>query len=143
MKRLHANHIISLLLLVFAATAFIMAQSFTPSSGAAPGPAFFPQVLSVLLFILAIILAFQTPTDTDKKLNLNVVFIMIAFGVYVYLVEPIGFVVSTVIFTAGYLLLLGERRWYFIIPAAILLPLIVSYSFEHLLHVPIPHGLLY
>lgn len=79
-------------------------------------PPFFPQVLSVLLFVLAIILAFQTPTDTDKRLNLNVVFIMIAFGVYVFLVEPIGFVVSTVIFTVGYLLLLGERRWYFIIP---------------------------
>lgn len=143
MQKLHANHVISLLLLVFAVAAFIMAQSFNSSSGTAPGPAFFPQVLSVLLLVLAIILAFQTPAQSNSKVNINVVLIMILFGVYVFLVQPIGFVVSTLLFTVGYLLILGERRWYFIVPAAILLPVTVSYAFEQLLNVPIPHGVLY
>lgn len=57
------------------------------------------------------------------------------------LLQLLGLVVASVIATVVFAILYGDRRWYLIVPIAILLPLILFAFFEYVASVPIPMGI--
>lgn len=61
-------------------------------------------------------------------------------ALYIWLMGPIGFIPATVVFTVGFLLLAGERRWWVLTAFPILASWIVILGFTQLLSVPLPRG---
>ena len=83
----------------YSSTQFNMA--FIGNSGL--GPDFFPKVIAVILFILSAMLFVGSIKNKDKKSiynpNMKYTFMVIfAFAVYIFLIDRIGYLVSTVIF---------------------------------------------
>ncbi|HSK92126.1 MAG TPA: tripartite tricarboxylate transporter TctB family protein [Euzebyales bacterium] len=59
---------------------------------------------------------------------------------YIYLMTPIGFVPSTVLFCIVFLLFVGERRWYAIAGFTVIAVVALLGVFTRLLVVPLPRG---
>ena len=59
---------------------------------------------------------------------------------YVFVVERVGFIATTVLFLTGFGLVLGERRWVRLTLFAIIVPVVAYTIFDTLLHVPLPQG---
>ena len=64
---------------------------------------------------------------------------VITFG-YLWVVERIGFLGTTLLYMLLFALVLGERRWPRLVMFAILVPLVVYVLFSTALHVPLPRG---
>ena len=64
---------------------------------------------------------------------------VLTFG-YMFVVERIGFFVTTLLYMLLFALVLGERRWLRLVLFAIIVPLIVYVLFSTALHVPLPRG---
>ena len=142
----YTHLIISSLLIILSLAVFFTAGGFQDPGGAEPGPAFFPRVLSILLFILAIFLLFQKDTNEEEENKVPLWRIgipMLLFAFYIISINILGFAVSTGLFVIFLLWFLGSRRWWVQIVTAISISAAVTYSFEVLLNVPLPHGFLY
>jgi hypothetical protein len=68
---------------------------------------------------------------------------IVALGLYVFMIEYIGFTISTIFLTFTWMWLMGIRKWITLIIASILISVGIAAVFEFLLYVPIPHGILY
>ena len=118
---------------------------------------FFPKVMGGILILLSIVMAienyFRVSTDKSnaadkdkKKLKGRwarlgaVAFICL---LYYLLFQPLGFLLSSLLFMLGFLMFLGVRRWYVVLPLSILVPLCVYLLFKTILGAPLPDGLLY
>jgi len=64
---------------------------------------------------------------------------VLTFG-YMFVVERIGFFVTTLLYMLLFALVLGERRWPRLVLFAIIVPLVVYVIFSTALHVPLPRG---
>lgn len=64
---------------------------------------------------------------------------LLLFG-YIWSMTRIGFVPSTLLFSAGFLAFVGERRWYVITGFPVVLLGLMLYVFTRLLVVPLPRG---
>jgi putative tricarboxylic transport membrane protein len=64
---------------------------------------------------------------------------VLTFG-YLFVVERIGFFVTTLLYMLFFALVLGERRWPRLVLFAIIVPLVVYSLFSTALHVPLPRG---
>jgi small-conductance mechanosensitive channel len=71
-------------------------------------------------------------------LKLVVGFVLLA--AYIYLLAPIGFVPSTLLFSVGFLLLAGERRWYLLAGFPVVAVTVLLGVFTQLLTVSLPRG---
>lgn len=67
---------------------------------------------------------------------------MIAAVLYVVLLEPLGFVLSTLLVLLGLPAALGYRKWHVIIPVAVVLSVGLFFLFEKVFYVRLPVGLL-
>ncbi len=74
----------------------------------------------------------------DRRLRTLAAFALL--GLYVYLMPTTGFVPVTLLFTVAFLLLLGERRWWFLIVLPLGVVATVILVFTRLLVVPLPRG---
>jgi len=61
-------------------------------------------------------------------------------GGYVFIVERFGFIGTTFFYMLLFVWVLGERRWYRLIPIAIVVPVIAYVIFYTILNVPLPRG---
>lgn len=59
---------------------------------------------------------------------------------YVYLLGPIGFVPATVLFSVGFLLLVGEHRWWVLVAFPVVSVTVLIGVFTQLLTVSLPRG---
>jgi len=62
-------------------------------------------------------------------------------GVYVVIIERLGFMTATAPYLFGFSLALGERRWSRLILFAVVVPVTTYVVFDRLLNVPLPRGL--
>jgi len=99
-------------LVVLAVVYFLGARAF-PSGQGEPGPVFFPTLLSAILLGLALVIiarSFRKRRSLDgawvRPASLIVLTILYALSF-----APIGFLLSTLLYTAGVVLLLGKRGW--------------------------------
>lgn len=70
----------------------------------------------------------------------RVLWVAVLTGVYVLLLERVGFLATTAPYLLGFGLALGERRWGRLAVFAAVVPLAIYLLFDTTLHVPLPRG---
>lgn len=126
----------------YSSTQFNMA--FIGNSGL--GPDFFPKVIAVILFILSAMLFVGSIKNKDKKSfynpNMKYTFMVIfAFAVYIFLIDRIGYLVSTVIFAFVVITILKSKSKILNIVFAIAFPIALYLLFTYAFKVSLPTGL--
>jgi putative tricarboxylic transport membrane protein len=118
-----------------------------------PGPGFLPFVTGLILVALSVTLLIsrflnrggragpkEEPMPGGLALS-RILKVLGALCLYVLILEPLGFILTTFLFMV-LLLRLEPRNWLFIVPGAIGATLFFFLLFKVLLRVPLPSGLL-
>jgi putative tricarboxylic transport membrane protein len=118
-----------------------------------PGPGFLPFVTGLILVALSLILLLsrlvskrdggdlaEEPMPRGEALK-RILQALGALCLYVLILEPLGFAMTTFLFMVG-ILRLEPRRWTFIIPAALGATAFFFLLFKVFLRVPLPPGIL-
>ncbi len=135
---------ISLVLLLVSIYLYTVAGKFPAKA------ALFPNILLLATIVLCVMVIIQSmrKAETGKSAAKKrsgkqqpvvwaiVVYLMIAL--YFVALEPLGFMLSTMIFTAAAMAYLGERNWLVILSAGIGLNVFVYLAFNRFLDVPLP-----
>lgn len=145
-----ANRVIGFGLLILSVYAWLTANAFPSSNGLGPGPDYFPKIAASILGVLSILLIGRKEKQdgavyavSGKPAVLLFVTGIIVMMVYVLFVQWLGFTVSSALVTLAWMILMGIRKWTTLIVASVLISAGITYVFEFLLSVPIPHGILY
>ena len=146
------------LLLLLASAILVHVQSFGKIPGQQYGPAIFPGLVATGLGICGVLLIFEGLAarrhGRDRASWIDVAPWMrsphhlLAFAVtvavnvfYIAFVEPLGFIVTGVLYLSALFAVFGVRaRW--ILPLAFVLTLAIHTAFYKLLRVPLPWGVL-
>ncbi len=118
-----------------------------------PGPGFLPFVTGLILVALSVtLLVARLLKRRDRAGSIGkpmprgeafrrILIVLGALCLYVVLLEPLGFLLTTVLFMIV-ILRLEPRRWTFILPVAVGATVFFFVLFKVLLRVPLPAGLL-
>lgn len=124
-----------------------------PTGGAEIGPAFLPRVILSALFVLAVALLIHTVVKAQEairftgiseffRLHWRVPALLAVVGIYIALMEPIGFIGASVVFLTGsFALLIREYSRSVVIAAIVLtvgLPVGLAWLFESALQTFLP-----
>lgn len=106
-------------------------------------PALFPLIVSSLALLLSINLIIKgfkgSAKGEEKKVYQKpLVGTIVLLLAYIIALPRLGFILATIIFLLFFLLILGERRWRFLLVYSILTPLIIKIIFGYLLQVLLP-----
>ena len=148
------DFILGITLLVLALLAiFVIIPAGIDSPGEvnirALAPDFWPNIVMTFMAIIGLIIAIQAyttgkktkqKTPTDTRYWRAIIAIILLF-IYYWLLQRLGFVVASCIALLAFCLLAGERRLYYVMPLAVLLPLLLFYFFTHVATVAIPLGI--
>lgn len=112
-------------------------------------PAWIPRGVAVLLLAAALTLLGRALTGRSLTLpgrlegadRARVLWVAALTGVYVVIVERLGFMTATAPYLFGFCLALGERRWARLILFAVVVPVATYLVFDRALNVPLPRGL--
>ncbi len=111
------------------------------------GPRLFPYISGILVTLFAFLIAIKP--DGDNKISdflkpgaakMAVFAIVLAF-VYIALLEPLGFIIASVLALFTFFIGFGERRWKMIVPIALVVPIAISAMFSGFFKVQLPPGL--
>jgi hypothetical protein len=135
--------------LLAAASAFLLWDTRGLPGGlhGAPGPAVWPRIVFVVMFIVAIYLAIDAARrESDAPVGgigtrFAVAFTILAI-LYLIGIESVGFFLITGLFLAASMWLLGLRSWKMLVGVTIGFPLIAYLIFVQLAHTDFPTGLL-
>ena len=146
------------LLLLLSVAILIHIQSFPNIPGQKIGPSLFPGFVAVALGTCALILivtglaarrrgageAQWIGTEPWIRSPRHILALILVIGVnvfYILLVDLLGFIPTGVIYLAALFAVFGvSARW--IVPLAMIVTLVIHYSFYKMLRVPLPWGLL-
>ncbi|KJR46583.1 Tricarboxylate transport protein TctB [Desulfosporosinus sp. I2] len=121
------------------------------------GPKAFPFIIAILLILLGILLLvkeIKTPqesksivffqlTPEGKKVLIRIVITSIAGIIYGFLLDPLGYLISTAVFMLGLMFLVNTLvRWKQNIIVSISFSLVTYIGFATLLHLSLPRGIL-
>ncbi len=111
------------------------------------GPRLFPYISGILLTIFAVLIALR-PDGGNKLADFlqpgaagRAAFAIVLAFVYVAILEPVGFVIASVLALFTFFIGFGERRWKMILPIAVLVPIAVSAMFAGFFKVALPPGI--
>jgi putative tricarboxylic transport membrane protein len=139
-----SDRLTGLLLLALAVAYGVTASGYQAMIGDPLGPAVFPIVLAIPLGLLSLYLVVRPGPEADwprGRALLKQVLALVAFVAYAYLLEPLGFLVSTFLAVVALGCLLGARlRQAAVAGAGIAVVLFVL--FDSLLGLPLPAGVL-
>lgn len=135
---------VTLLLLVFAVVMFVLTLDFpAPGQPNDPGTAAFPRMIAVALGALALTRLLR-PGQTEPLPRggaaLRVGGILALLVVYAALFEALGFVIATMLFLLGAMLLAGIKQVPYLILVPVGVSLVLFYLFSELLEVSLPRG---
>lgn len=115
------------------------------------GPEFFPNVLAWALTLLSAALIVQglrlppapiIPAAYRGRTGLRPLSILLGLASFIFLVEPLGFVLWALLFLALVQYVLGERRPFALTALSVLITAVLYLVFVVALNVPLPRGLL-
>jgi putative tricarboxylic transport membrane protein len=145
-----ANRVIGFGLLILSVYTWVSANAFPPSNGIGPGPDYFPKLAAIILGLLAIMLIFKKEKQDGEVYEISgkssaLLFVLgfVVMIVYAILIQWLGFSISSVLVAISWMVLMGIRKWVTLLVASVLISAGITYVFEYLLSVPIPHGILY
>lgn len=145
------NQKVSIFLILFAAGYLYLSYNLKEYPYVPVDSDFVPKILGYLLIILAIFLFFDKSSETEEEKDKRQVpkkemLVLLAVGgmifLYIFLLEIIGFVLSSMLFIFACSWFLGYRKLVTTILVAVLFPLIMYLSFNYLLQIRLPQGVL-
>lgn len=109
-------------------------------------PAFFPRLICILLFIIALTLLILSIKNNSKykfkNINLKYSIITIIFFIiYVFLIEKLGYLVSTIIFMTSIIFLLKSKSFLLNIIFSIIFSVVIYLMFSKGFNVSLPEGI--
>lgn len=136
----------------FASIIFLFAVSiffFLGAKGMKGDSGLFPKILSGLIFVLTcvelgVVLTNRTKESKKKEERSlrKLLFIIVLSILYVVLIKPLGFVVSTFLFLTGSMILLEVKNKKIAVLVPIITVALIYFVFKILLKVQIPVGIL-
>ncbi|WP_442788840.1 tripartite tricarboxylate transporter TctB family protein [Halobacillus sp. HZG1] len=145
------NQKVSIFLILFAAGYLYLSYNLKEYPYVPVDSDFVPKILGYLLIILAVFLFFDKSSETKEEKEKRQVpkkemLVLLAVGgmifLYIFLLEILGFVLSSMLFIFACSWFLGYRKLVTTILVAVLFPLIMYLSFNYLLQIRLPQGLL-
>jgi putative tricarboxylic transport membrane protein len=139
-----SDRLTGLVLLGLAVAYGITAGGYQAMIGDPLGPAMFPVALAIALGPLSLYLIVRPDAEPDwprGRALLRQVLTVIAFVAYAWLLEPLGFLVSTFLAVVVLGWLLGARLWQ-AGAAGVAIALVLFVTFDTLLGLPLPAGVL-
>lgn len=127
--------------------------SLLPPAASGIGAGGFPKFVAVCLGILGTALAIQAflgmrkeasgQKVIDKKELLYAAALAAVFFLYIMVVKPLGYIVSTIIVFPVFMFIYGERRWLRMGIISVVFSVVTFYLFEKVFYVFLPHGSLF
>jgi putative tricarboxylic transport membrane protein len=139
-----SDRLTGLALLALAVAYGVTAGGYQAMIGDPLGPAVFPVALAVALGGLSLYLIVRPDAEPDwprGRALLKQVLTLVAFVAYAYLLEPLGFLVSTFLAVVVLGSLLGARLWQ-AGAAGVAIAVVLFVTFDTLLGLPLPAGVL-
>jgi len=139
-----SDRLAGLVLLVLAVAYGVTASGFKAMIGDPLGPATFPLVLAIPLGLLSLYLIARPDPEPDwarGRALLKQALALIVFVAYADLLEPLGFIVASVLAVALLGWLLGARLWQSG-AAGLGIAVVLFLLFNNLLGLPLPAGVL-
>jgi putative tricarboxylic transport membrane protein len=139
-----SDRLTGLALLALAVVYGVTAGGYQAMIGDPLGPAVFPVALAVALGGLSLYLIVRPDAEPDwprGRALLKQVLTLVAFVAYAYLLEPLGFLVSTFLAVVVLGSLLGARLWQ-AGAAGVAIAVVLFVTFDTLLGLPLPAGVL-
>jgi putative tricarboxylic transport membrane protein len=139
-----SDRLTGLALLTLAVAYGVTAGGYQAMIGDPLGPAVFPIVLAIPLGLLSVYLIVRPDPEPDwprRRALLKQVLALAAFVAYAYLLEPLGFLVSTFLAVLVLGWLLGARLWQ-AGAAGLAIAVVLFVVFDTLLSLPLPAGVL-
>jgi putative tricarboxylic transport membrane protein len=139
-----SDRLTGLVLLALAVAYGVTAGGYQAMIGDPLGPAVFPTALAIALGLLSLYLIVRPDLEPAWPLGralLKQVLTLVAFVAYAYLLEPLGFLVSTFLAVVVLGWLLGARLWQ-AGAAGVAIAIVLFVLFDTLLSLPLPAGVL-
>ena len=145
---LTANRTIGIILIVFSSIVWFIASGFPEQNISGPGTAFFPQLMAVLMVIIALGLIFINPvpeeqTKIQKVHLIQFLSVIVSVFFYIVLIPRVGFAVTTLLFTFVLITILAKSTILKKSLTSIIITAIVYGIFKFLFNVPLPQGMLF
>ena len=142
--------ITSVLFLAFSIVMLIFAKDIEPMMKNDLGSGFFPMVVGIAmcgLSVLRLVLALREKEKESKKSNddlMGGLGTLILIGAYCIAFNPVGFIISTIVYLFLQILLLtpkAKRNWLVISIISVVTPFAFYALFVYLINTPLPRGL--
>jgi putative tricarboxylic transport membrane protein len=145
--------ILNTIWVIFSASLFVIAIPYADIKTLDPiGPHVFPKLMSVVIFICAIInlisviLKRETGIQQDKKINIKniiqLVLVIIAGGFYIVIVPWLGYFFSTALLMIGLIEIQKEVKLWLNIFVSVSFSMFLYLVFSMILNILLPHGFL-
>ena len=143
--------ITSILFLAFSIVMIVFARQYKPMMQNDLGSGFFPMVVGIAmaaLSVLRLVLAFREKKGEVKKSGddlMGGLATIILIGGYCIAFNPIGFIISTIIYLFFQILILTpkeKRSWPITIAISLVAPVAFYVLFVYAINTPLPKGLL-
>jgi len=147
----HRNFNSSIVLLGIAIAIFVETRKLPIGSFRAPQMGFFPFILGIMLTIFSLLLLWQTIKEKGRGRSHTSVrsgnwkgigLTLGALFAYAFLLECLGYILSTFLLIVFLLRVIGAQKWWVVISGALLSSLASFLIFDLLLDVPLPAGIL-
>ncbi|KYH30563.1 tripartite tricarboxylate transporter TctB family protein [Neomoorella mulderi] len=106
------------------------------------GPAFLPRLMAAFIAVCAILLMGMSfiskePTQLQQPLSQVKNLLPVALGMlaFIYVIKYLGFILTTLVFMAGFQLFLGERNWVKLGTISLAFSMVIYYIFTVFLRV--------
>jgi putative tricarboxylic transport membrane protein len=137
---------VAALTLIFGAAAAYESAKLPFGTVRNPGPGFFPWWTSVVLDLLALVLLSQaltlrsTTVGKDSGRIAKVTALLIALGAYIFLLDPLGYLLTTFLLVLFMLRAIDAQRWAVALGMAAITSVGSYVVFAIWLSIPLPRG---
>ena len=141
--------VVSCGIIVLSILIFCIARTYPGVSNGAPGPGFFPMILSAIMFFLAVLLLVtirkekSEPLQLFTKTNATVFLTLLITVAYVTAMRIVGFPLATLFYLFGLMLFFRVKSWPILICVPVFTTGLIYGVFTHFLAVQFPQGMLF
>ncbi|WP_367568692.1 tripartite tricarboxylate transporter TctB family protein [Lacrimispora sp.] len=146
--------VVNMVIFIFGALLFVSAQSIEVGAAMGQGGDFMPKLCSALWLLISGLLVVTTvldkcPREEGEKGNLKGFFLtLILLFLYVLLLEPVGFVITSIVYMFIQMMLfvpkelVNKKQLIVFTVVSVLLPVLVNLLFENVFYLILPAGIL-
>ncbi len=118
--------------------------SFIGTTGV--GPAFFPKIICIVLFVLSCILFVSNSRKNESCIEVKntkyTLLVMVICVLYIFIIDKIGYLVSTILFAFVVITLLKNTSIKIKLSFSIIFPICLYLLFTYIFKVSLPEGIL-